>query len=257
MPTAATAWITRSPAHRPVLRARSFLERRRVNAAPPQPIRTRYCISPYKTGCGYLTHLFRSHDQQAAHAPLHHTSLLHLDDPDFLARRAALLKLRLECSGFLAGRLALVRSYAPRVPVLYLRRSPATWMGSLIHHLAGLERSMHYNFVGRLVFEPLCGGPVENFFRLDGAMQARIVRALVAYWIRVYSEPQNDEHALTVPLRNLHERLEEVEDFLGMQAARSSRPWSRSGRSKHAISLRDYADLDDLSPAVERLGETL
>src|SRR5690606_38116189 len=152
-----------------------------------------------KTGTTYISGLFAG-TCRAMHEPMHHTTLSWLGDETFLRKRAALLDLDLESSGFLADSLPQLRRIAPEVTVLYLSRSLEAWIESVLNYFAQLDPQVVYNYVARLVFDPICGAPVEKFFWLPQQRQHAIVEGLVKYWIKVYSAAAADSRALVVPL---------------------------------------------------------
>lgn len=143
-------------------------------------LNTAYCISPYKTGTTYLYELFKN-NCKTAHEPLSYTTLLHIDDTLFLKKRSIFLNLDLECSGFFARRLGLLRKFAPDAPVLLLSRSPEAWIGSVINYFAQLGKRISYNYVARQIFDPICGERVEDFYTLPADKKSRLVSNLLNY----------------------------------------------------------------------------
>src|SRR5690554_1095857 len=78
---------------------------------------TAYCISPYKTGTTYFSALFEC---KSMHEPLMYTTIRNMDDISFLLKRSDFLSIDLECSGFFADKLPLVRKFAPNSKVIFL-----------------------------------------------------------------------------------------------------------------------------------------
>src|SRR5690554_1063940 len=117
-------------------------------------VNTVYCISPYKTGTTYFSALF---DCKAEHEPLMHATITHMGDMDFLAKRASFLNLDLECSGFFADKLSVLRRLAPNAKLVFLSRHPEAWIGSVVNYFSKLDGQVSYNYVARLVFDPICG----------------------------------------------------------------------------------------------------
>lgn len=215
-----------------------------------------YCISPYKTGTTYISGLF-ARNYRAMHEPMHHTTLSYLDDDVFLRRRSALLDLDLESSGFFADRLQQLRRISPSAPVLFLSRSPETWIGSVLSYFSKLDRHVSYNYVARLVFDPICRVPVEKFFSLGEKDQQAIVDGLIRYWIRVYSAAAVDQRALVVPLALVNQRIPEIEEFLGMRASDADSAWKRTNDQKRAFTLSEYIDVSRFELDVIKLGYDL
>ena len=249
------ALAVRSPAYRMLLETRSAAEVLRVRRTSPRPVPTRYCISPYKTGTTYVAGLFDS--SRSAHEPLHYTTLRRLGDVGFLQRRATFLDLELESSGFFAGHLCALRTFAPSAPVLHLIRPPEVWIGSVLSYFEKLSSRVRFNYVARLVFDPITHTRLDEFFRASPASQASAVSSLLRYWLRVYEEAAADAHSLIVPLDQVDDRLGEIESFLSLRATASARPWKRRNPSKRPLRVADHLDPAPLLARIEALGVSL
>jgi len=233
--------IVRSPLHKSMLIIRSWIEEVRIRRVRGIAGGTKaYCISPYKTGTTYVCGLF-SEGNRVAHEPFHHTTLRRLSDSAFLEKRAGYLSLDLESSGFFSNRLLQLRMFAPSVPVLFMCRSPEAWIGSVINYFAQLDKQVHYNYVSRLFFDPICRFAVERFYEMSADGQRHIVQSLLGFWLDVYETAKRDPGAMIVPLEQLSDKLQSVEDFLGLKARRLG-AWQRSNKTKQTFVLSDHID---------------
>lgn len=238
-----------------LLELRSWFEYRRVIVSRERSFpKTLYCISPYKTGTTYFSGLFEC---KSMHEPLMYTTINYMNDSDFLSKPSGFLSLDLECSGFFADKLPLVRKFAPNSKVIFLSRHPEAWIGSVVNYFAKLDDKVSYNYVARLIFDPICNYPIENFYSLASGQQSHVAKKLVEYWIKVYSSGAEDDHSLLIPLDQLDERLTEVEEFTGLKAKRSGDIWKRENQDKKGFKLTDYIDPHPYSEAVRRLGYEL
>lgn len=248
--------LVASRLYRPLLEARRGIETRRVRASTLRPVRCRYCVSPYKTGTTYLSGLFAEH-HRVAHEPMHYTTLNRVWDVDFMRRRQSLLDLELECSGFLSRHLTVLRQVAPDAALLFIARPPDDWISSVVNYSEQLARRVRWNYVARLFFDPICGHPIERFFELDDTAQHQVVSRLLDFWIEVYEAARADARALVVDLRDVDDRLGDIEDHLRLKATRSRRPWQRSTPRKRPFSLADHVEAQVYRAAVSRLGYSL
>lgn len=236
-----------------VLRSRAyyFYIKNFVNAVR---IDTVYCISPYKTGTTYFSGLFES---CCAHEPLMHATITNMDDLDFLKKRAAFLRLDLECSGFFADKLSLVREFAPGAKVIFLSRHPEDWIGSVVNYFSKIDQQLSYNYVARLIFDPICDHPVEMFYSLDEPKRQHIVEKLLEYWICVYSKAKDDDLALVVPLNEIDAYNGEIECFAGLKIVGGGSAWRRENTSKKNFTLSEYVDVKKYRENVRGLGYEL
>lgn len=216
--------------------------------------KTAYCISPYKTGTTYMSGLFKD-TCKTAHEPLQFTTLLNINNVDFLKNRAKYLNLDIECSGFFANRLSLVREFAPTAPVLFLIRSPEDWIGSVVNYFAKIGEQVSYNYIDHMFFEPICGASVAKFYSFPLIKQSSMVSRLLQYWINVYSKALNDPRALVIPLENIDEHLMEIEDFFEQKVKTDrSKIWRRENKDKKQFYLSDYIDLNLYKEDISILG---
>lgn len=210
-------FLVKTPLYHLLLRSRSIYEYKTIVMFSRLYLKvepsTAYCISPYKTGTTYMTGLFKN-TCKAAHEPLQYTTLLNMDNVEFLKKRARYLNLDIECSGFFANRLACLREFAPNAPVLFLSRSPEAWIGSVVNYFSKLGERVSYNYVTRMVFDPICEGHIEDFYTSTPMKQAAMVTGLLDYWISVYTEARNDPKTLIVPLEKDDEHIIEIEEFM-------------------------------------------
>ncbi|WP_133735540.1 hypothetical protein [Halospina denitrificans] len=211
-------------------------------STPPDPVRTAYCISPYKTGTTFLSGLFNSRCR-VEHEPLHYGTLKRLDNVEYLSRRAAYLNLDLECSGFFAGELSRLRQFAPEAPVVYLQRPPEVWVSSVISYFSGLSSKIRYNYVCRLYFDRYITPPLDRFEQYSEEDKAKVVEALLQYWVRVYQEASMDKRTLVVPLDRITDHLSDMEDFVGLPVDRGAQPWKRTNISRPDLRLEDYVNM--------------
>lgn len=244
--------LARSPFYVYLLRIRTFFQVFSIKVfSHSTPVSTVYCISPYKSGTTYFSGLF---DCKSQHEPLMHATINHMDDMDFLRKRASRLNLDLECSGFFAGKIHVLREFAPNSKVIYLSRHPELWIGSVVNYFSALDRKVSYNYVARLIFDPICGYPVESFYSLDNAKQSHLVERLLVYWIAVYSEAIQDSLSLVVPLDRIDEKLPDIEMFSGLKVKSLHGVWKRENKDKKYFKLSDYVDLSVYRDEILRLG---
>ena len=238
--------LLKTPLYPYLLKLRSFYEYKSISSADlsgKELKKTAYCISPYKTGTTYVSELFRK-SCKVAHEPLSYTTLIHIEDENFLRKRAEFLNLDLECSGFFANRLKVLRKFAPDSPVLFLSRSPESWIGSVVNYFEQLGERVSYNYVSRLVFDSICGEKIEDFYVLSSEKQSRVVSNLLKYWIEVYSDAKNDKNVLIVPLESVDGNLEKIEYFFGYKAVSGGDVWKRKNKKKKPFFLDDYIDVN-------------
>ena len=249
--------LVKTPIYCYLLKMRAAYETRAVTMAGAFSDKvkpnTAYCISPYKTGTTYITGLFKN-SCRAAHEPLQYTTLLNIDHVEFLKKRARYLNLDIECSGFFANRLSQLRKFAPDAPVLFLSRAPEAWIGSVVNYFSKLGARVTYNYVARMIFDPICDGRIEDFYALPPMKQATMVTALLQYWIRVYAEAGNDTKALIIPLERVDEYLMKIEEFFGHKAKAGIEVWKRENRDKKQFFLGDYVDLSLYKKDIRALG---
>jgi hypothetical protein len=248
------AWplpIVRSPLHRPLLGLRSCVEQSVCFRAPKSVSKpTHFCASPYKTGTTYMAGRFKGRNR-VAHEPFHYTSIRRRGDALFFQRRAARLSLDLECSGFLANQLRMIRDALPEARVIHLVRPFTEWLPSAISYFTELADRVRYNYVCRRVFDPITTYPIDCFFRLPSVAQATIVESLLQWWLSAYEEGMADPLCLRIPLWSLDDRIEEVEEFLRLRADRSAVPWKRASNTKVPMSPSDYIDLSPYAGRIE------
>ena len=251
------SFLVSTPFYRALLEIRSFFQWIKIRLNPNDGfVSTSYCISPYKSGTTYFAGLF-SGVASSNHEPLMHVTIRNIDDLQFLKRRAIYLNLDLECSGFFAGRLSLLRRFAPQARVVFLSRHPEEWIGSVVNYFSKLNDIVSYNYVARLIFDPICGVPIENFFNLGFSERKVIVSALMEYWLKVYQEAEADDNVMIVPLLELDDRIEEVASFLGLPVPSAEGVWKRENAQKKEFSISDYIDADKYYEAVYKLGYSL
>ncbi|MDX1472377.1 MAG: hypothetical protein R3213_12830, partial [Flavobacteriaceae bacterium] len=70
--------------------------------------------------------------------------------------------------------------------------------------MLSIDDAVSYNYVARMVFDPVCTYPIEKFYSLPHYKKVHIVEALLKYWIDVYSKAKAEDLALVV-------RLDEVD----------------------------------------------
>jgi len=215
---------------------------------------TVYCISPYKTGTTYFSGLFNC---RSSHEPLMHATIRNINDMDFLERRRKFLDLDLECSGFFADKLELVRRFAPDSKIVFLIRNPESWIGSVVNYFEKLDKKVSYNYVARMIFDPICRYPVEKFYYLNKSEQTFVIESLLTYWIEVYGQAISSENCLVVELDNIDECVEEIECFTGFKATNSQSVWKRENKNKKRFELADYIDVSKFSRQVKELGYDL
>src|SRR5690554_4116633 len=94
--------IAYSKLHEPIMRLISQGVGLRIKASKSIQYPTIYVVSPYKTGTTYLDSLWS--DKISRHEPFHFYSLQCLSEnfDEKFKKRSNVLKLRLECSGFLS-----------------------------------------------------------------------------------------------------------------------------------------------------------
>lgn len=249
--------LVSSLAYKSLLRIRSLLQFFRVMFLPVIGHReTAYCVSPYKSGTTYFSGLF-SKVCRSEHEPMMHATLLNFNNSRFLKRRARNLKLDLECSGFFAGRLSTLRRFAPHAKVIFLTRHPEEWIGSVVNYFSDLSDRVTYNYVARLIFDPICIWHVDQFYNLTFSQQRDVVRRLLLFWIDVYTEALQDKQSMVVPLEEVDTRLAEISDFLGLPRGHAAGVWKRENRSKRDFSLADYIDLSQYVDKVKLIGYEL
>ncbi|WP_336175051.1 hypothetical protein [Alloalcanivorax xenomutans] len=251
-------FLVSTPLYKPMLKARSIFEEHIIKGLGPREgkVNTAYCISPYKSGTTYFSGLF-SEKSKSNHEPFMYTTIRNMDDTSFLVKRARWLDLDLECSGFFAGKLQVLRSFAPESPVIFLSRHPETWIGSVVNYFSQLKGKVSYNYVARLIFDPLCDYPVDEFYDLEDDKKKKIVENLIEYWISIYLEAELDPLSIIVPLDEVDSRLKDISQFLGLPYAPPSEVWKRENRKKKEFSLSDYVDINEYEESVQRFGYKL
>ncbi len=135
--------LVSTPLYRPLLQARSTIQYLMVMLSNKGPDRkTAYCISPFKSGTTYFAGLF-SEASKSEHEPLMHATLSNINNEVFMKKRAGYLNLDLECSGFFAGKLEVLRRISPDAKVIYLTRHPEEWIGSVVNYFSRLGKKLH------------------------------------------------------------------------------------------------------------------
>lgn len=248
--------LAATPVYRPLLELRRLWQVRQVMGAITPPSRTCYCVSPYKTGTTYIAGLFQEH-HRVVHEPLQYATLRRVEDVDFMRFRQAFLSLDLECSGFFSAHLSLLKQVAPEAPLLFVSRAPDEWIGSLLNYFEQLDMRVAYNYLARLFFDPVCGHPVERFYRLDDWKQHDVVVRLLDFWSQVYSAAVAEPHALVVDLSEVDRRLPDIEDHFALRASRKPGIWRRETPRKKPFCIRDYVDAARYQAKVASLGYSL
>jgi len=246
--------IARTPFYPWLLDFRAFIESILVNISVFKKRKgTVYCIGPYKSGTTYFSQLFHC---KSLHEPMQYTTIKNINNSDFLLKRKNFLDLDLECSGFFADRLALVKMFAPEAKIIYLSRHPEVWIGSVVNYFHKINDITSYNYIARLIFDPICGHPVDNFYNLSPLEQREVVVALIEYYIKIYSKAQKDENTLVVPLDKIKEQIIEIELWTGLKSKHND-PWKRENSDKRSFKLVDYIDISLYTESVRGLGYEL
>ncbi len=253
----AKARLVSTPLYRPLLEVRSAFQFWSVLLAKDKEYpSTAYCISPYKSGTTYLSGLFSS-VAKSAHEPMMYATLKNINNKNFMRKRGVYLNLDLECSGFFAGKIEMLRAIAPQAKILYLSRHPEQWIGSVVNYFAALRGKVSHNYVARLVFDPICEWPVDKFYDLEVGAQRHIVLKLMEFWIEVYRQGMSDDQSMVIPLKEVDDRIHEVSEFLGLPAVVPGNAWKRENSRKKNFVLSDYLDLSDYVERVKSLGYDL
>lgn len=128
-------------------------------------------------------------------------------------------------------------------------------MGSVINYFKKLGERMSYNYVARLVFDPICRERIEDFYDLNSMRQTAVATALLEHWIDVYSAAHNDPKALVVPLEELDARITQVEEFLGHKSRPvKNKKWKRENPEKRPFFLRHHVDTQRYEQDIRALG---
>ncbi len=250
------AFFVRTPAHRLLLEIKGVVQNEQVSRAQTNGGTKAYCISPYRSGTTYISRLFAP-NHRVRHEPLRFITLKQLDNPAFLAQRARFLNLDLESSGCFANRLAVLRRFAPDAPVLFLSRDPEIWIGSILNYFPTLSRRIHYNYIARLFFDPICHVPIDRFYTLTPPYQERLVRSLLEFWLSVYETASKDPNVLMIPIDTLDERIAEVESFFGLKAMRHTNIDRNANPNKRPLIIRDHLNVETYRHRVAALGYSL
>lgn len=248
--------LAATPLYRPLLELRRYRETMQVMRVASAPFRTCYCASPYKTGTTYIAGLFQE-GHRVAHEPLQYTTMRRMGDINFMRSRRAFLSLDLECSGFFSAHLDLLKRIAPASPLLFTSRAPDEWIGSLLNYFEQLDNRVTYNYIARLFFDPVCGHPIERFYRLNDQAQHDVVVRLLDFWSRVYSAAAAEPHALVVDLSDVDRRLSDIEEHFGLRASRKPDIWRRATPRKKPFRIRDYIDAARYQAKVASLGYSI
>lgn len=212
---------------------------------------TVYCISPYKSGTTFFSQIFIC---KSRHEPFMHLTINKIDNSKFIKRRHDFLDLDLECSGFFAHNLKSLRSACPNARVIYLVRHPETWIRSVLNYFYNLNEKVSYNYVARLVFDPICKYPVDEFYQLSVREQSFIVTRLLEYWINVYKEAYQDSKCMVMDLKNVEKNRIKVERFTGLKMGSQEGVWKRENSSKREFLLKEYIDVSKYREQVLSLG---
>jgi hypothetical protein len=248
--------LVNTPAYRLLLEFKAVMEKYLINRTNDVGGTKAYCISPYRSATTYISRIFAP-KHRVWHEPLHFVTLQHLDNPLFLARRASFLNLDLESSGFFANRLSVLRQFAPKNPVLFVSRDPQSWMESLVNFFPLLTRRIHYNYVARLYFDPICQAPIEKFYEMKPVVQERMIKNLLEFWLAANEAAMNDANTLVIPIALLDERIDEVESFLGLNASSRLGIDRHENTEKRSLVIRDYFEADPYLRRVAALGYSL
>lgn len=244
MDKSSPSWLRRavvtSKLHSPLLKVRAQRDILALHLMKDNRPTQAYCLSPYKSGTTYLSSSFAG---KVAHEPIHYATLQRLSDTDFLALRHQKLGLSLESSGFLAGRLKQLRTFAPDTPVLYLVRPPSIWAESVIRYFNQLGSRVNSNFVLRDYFDHVTSIPLDAWPELAFNDRTIALTKLVDFWFTVYEEGLEDDHAKYVMLDDLDRRREEVATFLSLDSTPVRSAWRRTGSSPMRVAVQDYLDI--------------
>lgn len=246
------SFLVKTPLYRPLLELRSRREFAKVQSAELGSFATGYCISPFKTGTTYISEHFGNF-QQTAHEPLQYTTLKNLENVDFLKRRASYLNVALESSGFFAGRMSLLRQFAPNAPTLSIYRDFESWVTSFLSYFSDLSDSLSYNYIARHIFDPICHAPIDQFFSLDKQTQDSVILGLFEYWCNAYEDALADPQTRFVNIKEIDANLNSIAEFLNLENGQlSDRAWTRSNKKKRHIEVSSI--LNDYALRAEKIG---
>lgn len=251
----AKSHLIKTPAYYFLLRLRSFYEYNLVcNKNIEKTIKTTaYCISPYKTGTTFITNLFKN-SCCSMHEPLQFTTLLHINDNIFLRKRYKFINADIEASGFFADRLDQVRMFAPESPVLYIIRSPEKWINSVVNYFAQLSDNLSYNYIARMIFDPICRERIDDFYNLPEKNKSNIVKGLLEYWIKVYTNAKTDTKTLVINLETINDNISKIEDFFGYKAIDVNKADRYETKKKKSFNIHNYIDFNNYKDKVSALG---
>jgi hypothetical protein len=231
------SFLVQTPFYKPLLTLRSRREYAAVQRVTPHPVQTVYCVSPYKTGTTYIAEHFGNF-QKTAHEPLQYTTLHHLEDVNFMSQRASYLNNRLESSGFFAGRIETLRRFAPTAQLLSLYRPFDSWVMSFLNYFEKLGQNVSFNYLARLLFDPMCKHHVDRFSMLSQKEQDYVLVQLFEYWSNSYEDALNDDLTLIIPLNQVDDRIEEIAEKLNLEnGSLKKSAWRRSSKDKVKINL--------------------
>ena len=135
-------------------------------------------------------------------------------------------------------------------------RSPDQWIESVINYFSKISQELFYSYINRLYFDKICKEKIENFFKLSINKQEKIIKALIEYWIMVYTEAKNDKKCLIIKLEDVKNEIEEIEDFFGLKSTEFSKVWQRKNKYKNKIEIKNYINIEQYKKDIEYFGYT-
>jgi hypothetical protein len=244
--------LVRTPLHRPLLEVQSAWQTARVKRTPIRDVRTAYCISPHKTGTTFIAHMF---DQAvSAHEPLHHPTLKHIQDPDFLRRRKAYLDLRVEASGFFAYVAKDFGELFPEDNMVFMIRDPSEWIGSHLNYAPVVARRVNYIFGRNFFWRRITPYDANDFYDLTDQQQHDYVTAMLHFWLKVYGEARDLPNGHIIRLNEADDNIELLEHLFAQKAVNLKTGFRRVNEEKKPFSAWDYVNKEDFADAIAEFG---
>jgi len=250
----ASRLIVKSPVYAFFRRIKDLMEYLKILIKKKGEGRTKsYCISPYKTATTYVAGAM-SGNYKAEHEPFQHLTLKNIQNINFLKARSEYLSLDIECSGFFAGKLDLIRSYDSNARILMVYRPFEKWVKSFINHAKYLSGRMHDVYMHRMVFDSILEARVEDFHDLDKSEKLRIMERLFVYYESSFLQGSSDKKCLIVPLKYLDESWDAVLAFLNLEKrAIDKHAWKRESKLKNDFDFRSLIAEAHLTERENRL----
>ena len=231
------SFLNRSVAGKPIQLAKSKMNASvivRLSGGRP-PVKTVYCISPYKTGTTYLSLCYT--DTVALHEPYHLVTLKNLPQnfDEFFIQRNAALNVQLECSGFWSGYIPELQQhdFAKELDYMAVLRSPVAWINSLVNHWSIIRASNRFDYINEFFWKQKLG--IDLALPVKKGLEAHSeIEALGEFYMNYLEQVKSFKHIDFVQIKDLDAYLQVLDQKLGVKS-QPNKSWKRKAVTKDFV----------------------